>query len=278
MKYVDPSEYRAFVGEPITENLGVAPRLDWVPIGWLRIDPAYQREVLRQGARNIGRIAREFDWSLFGIVVVAEIEGGLYAIVDGQHRTLGAALRGIEAVPCLIIEADLSKQAKAFAAINGAVTKIHGLAIFAAEVAAGLPAAIALRDACDAAEVTICKYPVPANNMKPNETLAIGTLQRCLKTYGSDHLTVALRCVTQTRRGEVGHLREPTIKALCHVLEVEPSWKEPENRLLKAMEKFDFAKELEKATVTAKQQRNETHTVLGNVLFAFLDAELGVPA
>lgn len=276
MKHVDPAEYRAFMGEPISDNLGIAPRLEWVPISKLRIDPVYQREVLRNGARNIGKIAREFDWALFGIVVVAEIEGDLFAIVDGQHRTLGAALRGIEAVPCLIIKADLSKQAKAFAAINGAVTKIHGLAIFAAEVAAGIPAAIELRDACSAAEVTICKYPVPASNMKPNETLAIGTLQRCLKTYGADHLTVALRCVTQTRRGEVGHLREPTIKALCHVLEVEPSWKEPENRLLKAMEKFDFAKQLENAVVTAKQQRNETHTVLGNVLFDFLDKQLGV--
>lgn len=276
MKHVDPAEYLAFMGVPASENLGIAPQLDWIPVSKLRIDPAYQREVLRNGARNIGKIAREFDWALFGIVVVAAIDGDLYAIVDGQHRTLGAALRGIEAVPCLIIQADLSKQAKAFAAINGAVTKIHGLAIFAAEVAAGIPEAVKLRDACAAAEVTICKYPLAANNMKPNETLAIGTLQRCLKTYGAEHLTAALRCVTQTRRGEVGHLREPTIKALCHVLEVEPSWKEPETRLLKAMEKFDFAKQLEKATVTAKQQRNETYTVLGNVLFDFLDKQLGV--
>lgn len=276
MKHVDPSEYRAFMGTPVSDDLGAPPHLDWIPIRNLRIDPLYQREVLRHGARNIGKIAREFDWALFGIVVVAVVGDAVYAIVDGQHRTLGAALRGIEAVPCLIIKADARQQAKAFAAINGAVTKIHGLAIFAAEVAAGTPDAVALRDACAAAEVTICKYPVPANKMKPNETVAIGTLQRCLKTYGGDHLTVALRCITQTRRGEIGHLREPTIKALCHVLEVEPSWKEPEERLLKAMAKFDFAKQLEKATVTAKQQKNETHTVLGNVLFDFLDSRLGV--
>lgn len=276
MKHVDPSEYLAFMGAPASQDIGKAPVLEWLPIAQLRIDPAYQREVLRNGARNIGRIAREFDWSLFGIVVVAAIGDDLYAIVDGQHRTLAAALRGITDVPCLVIQADLGKQARAFAAINGAVTKIHSLAIFAAEVAAGLPHALELRDACEAAEVAICRYPLAANNMKPNETLAIGTLQSCLKAYGAAHLTTALKCITQTRRGETGNLREPIIKAICHVLEVEPNWKEPERHLLKAMEKFKFGKELSSAAVAAKQNRTGVHTALGLVLFEFLDSELGV--
>ncbi len=148
MRVVDAAPFAQYVGTPISADLGMKPGLAWLPISNLRIDGAYQREILRNGARNIGKIARHFDWSLFGIVVVANVGDNLFAIVDGQHRTIAAAMRGIFEVPCIIIEASPGKQAEAFAAINGAVTAISNLAIFAAEVTAGKPEAVALRDAC----------------------------------------------------------------------------------------------------------------------------------
>lgn len=275
MRSIDPTPYIAYMGEPTSAGLGTKPSLSWLPIKSLRIDPSYQREIVRNGARNIGSIARNFDWDLFGIVVVASIGTAEFAIVDGQHRTIAAALRGIEEVPCIIVSADPAKQAKSFAAINGNVTAISKMAIFHAEVMAGDQRAIALRDACAAAGVTVCKYPVPSNMMEPGQTLAISTLAAMLKVYGGDHLTLALRCITDVGLSNIGLIKSPVIKALCHVLDAEPSWKAPPERLLKAMSRFDYAKELAAAEINAKKHKRQVHTQMAVSLFDYLDEELG---
>jgi hypothetical protein len=275
MRHVDPTPYTAYMGTPASDDLGMKPGLSWLPISCLRIDPDYQREVIRNGARNIGSIAKAFDWSLFGVVVVANIGGTEFAIVDGQHRTIAAAMRGIEEVPCVIIYADPGQQAKAFAAINGNVTAISKMAIFHAEVMASDADAIALRDACAEADVTVCKYPVPSNMMEPGQTLAIGTLRGALKTYGAAHLTTALRCITRTGFANIGQVKAPIIRALCHVLDAEPAWKSPEDRLLKIMGKFDYAVELSASEVSAKKHKRQVHTELSIRLFDYLDKEIG---
>lgn len=275
MRHIDPTPYTAYMGTPAIADLGMKPGLSWVPIRNLRIDPDYQREIIRNGARNIGKIAKFFDWDLFGSIVVSSLGGAEFAIVDGQHRTIAAALRGIEEVPCLIIYADPAKQARAFSAINGNVTAISKMAIFHAEVMAGDADAIALRDACAAAEVTVCKYPVPSNMMEPGQTLAIGTLKTAMKTYGATHLTLALRCITQVGFANIGLLKMPIIKALCHVLDAEPAWKAPEERLLKIMSRFDYAVELAAAEMDAKKHKRQVHTALSIRLFEFLDKEIG---
>lgn len=263
------------MGEPKSVDLGMKPGLAWLPISCLRVDPAYQREILRNGSRNIGKIARDFDWSLFGSVVVANIGDSLFAIVDGQHRTTAAALRGIAEVPCIIIEANPTKQATAFAAINGAVTKISPLQIFHAEVAGNDPSAIELRDACAAAGVTICRYPVPSNKMAIGETLAVGTLRRALATYGREHLALSLRCITVGGVESIGMVCEPVIKAVAHVLDAERSWCSPERVLLSTMRRFDFARELRAAEIEAKKRRMQVSGAMSITLFDFLDEEIG---
>jgi hypothetical protein len=89
----------------------------------LVVDTEYQREIGRKGATNVMQIAEHFDWSKFAPVVVAPVEGGRFAIVDGQHRTTAAMLREIKEVPCQVVQADRAKQAAAYAAVNGNITK-----------------------------------------------------------------------------------------------------------------------------------------------------------
>lgn len=79
---------------------GPAPILNWLEIDKLVVDSTYQREIGRRGAANVYQIAENFDWSKFAPVIVAPIEGGKFAIVDGQHRTTAAMLRGQQEVPC----------------------------------------------------------------------------------------------------------------------------------------------------------------------------------
>lgn len=240
---IDPGSYPALaVAAPDTVAPGDRPSLKWLKIADLRVDPLYQRHVLRAGERNVIRIAAEFRWSRFAPVIVAPAEGGGFAIIDGQHRTLAAALAGLTDVPCQVIEIDRADQARAFAAINGQVTPITALQLHASRVASGDAAARALNDACARGGVTICRYPVPGNKMKVGETTAVGTLARFLRSYGAAVLVPALTCITGTRDGNPGYVRAPIVGALCAVIESEPDFAADEKRLVKAMQTFDFAR------------------------------------
>ena len=217
------------------------PRLHWIAIASLRIDHRYQRKIVGKASeKNVIDIAAEFDWSKFAPVVVAEIEDGIYSIIDGQHRTTAAALRGIRDVPCLITDADVAAQASAFTAINGKVTAISTMQLHAARVAAGEPEAVALHDACGEAGVTICRYPVASNLMQVGDTLAAVKLARQLARYGRETLVSALSCITKTGDGNAGWVRAPLVEALCATLDAEPSWHADRAALVEAMQTFDL--------------------------------------
>ena len=246
IRAIDVAPYRARYTGPSSE-VGERPELQWIKISRLRIDPRYQRDIARRGAENILMIAANFKWAKFAPVVIAPIAGNLFSIVDGQHRSTAAALRGFDSVPCVIIDANEAEQADAFVAINSNVTIMTPLQIHAARLAAGDADASALVDACNEAGVTICRYPVPANKVKPGETLAIGMLRSMLDKYGRDVLVSALCCITKTRRGNPGMIRAQIVEALCSVIEAEPDLMKDRAALIFRMQTFDLAAEFNAA-------------------------------
>jgi hypothetical protein len=252
------------------------PKLFWIGIASLRVDHRYQRKIIgRTSEKNVLKIAAEFDWSKFAPVVVAELEDeGLFAIIDGQHRTTAAALRDIRDVPCLIHKADLAAQANAFAAINGTVTAMSTMQLHAARVAAGDPAAVLLRDVCAEAGVSICRYPVPASDMKAGDTLAAAKLAQQLARYGSKTLVAALSCITRTGNGNIGMVRAPVVEALCAVFDIEPEWSSDIDSLIEAMQSFDFQKAYSEARLQASQERVGVQVPLVDIISSHLSAAL----
>jgi hypothetical protein len=220
---------------------GPAPFLEWLETGKLVVDATYQREIGRRGAVNVNQIAANFDWSKFAPVIVAPVEGGLFAIVDGQHRTTAAMLRGQEKVPCQVVQADRAKQAAAYAAVNGNITKTTAQQIYHAKLAAKDPDALALAEICLVAEVEILRSGLIRSEVKKGQTYAITALNRCLAKYGRNTLITALQCITQTADGNAGFVRSTIIEALCEVLHDAPVWQEAGEQLLRAMDKFKFA-------------------------------------
>lgn len=267
-------------GRPLSDiDSREKPRLFWIGIASLRVDSRYQRKIIgRASEKSVLTIAAEFSWSKFAPVVVAEVEDdeGIYAVIDGQHRTTAAALRGIRDVPCLILKADLADQANAFAAINGTVTAISTMQLYAARVAAGDPTSVALRDACAEAGVTICRYPVPASMMKVGETLAPAKLAQQMARYGRDTLVTALCCITRTGDGNVGMVRAPVVEALCAVLDGEPDWGGDLPKLLSAMQSFDFHKAYGDARVRAAQERVAVQAPLVEIVSAHIEQAMAV--
>lgn len=273
---IDPEAVSGFLGEFRASDFGPVPMMQWVDVSSLVVDYTYQREIGRRGAQNIARIVREFKWLKFAPVVIAAIEGGRFAIVDGQHRTTAAAILGIEQVPCHMIIADRAQQADAFAAINSAVTAMTSMQIHAAKVAAGDPHEIKLKEVCAEAGVAICRYPVPANLMKEGQTLASAALSRMLTKHGQGILGLALRSVTCRGKDSVGMLRAPIISALCEVIELEPVLYMRSEEVIRAMKDFDMQSELSRAAEIGKQRKVSISVALGGLIYGYLTAKLKI--
>lgn len=265
LRRIDASSLTPVKAESV---IGARPRLLWLPLTRLFVDDRYQRNVLERGLANVYRIAREFDWDKFSPVIVAEVEDR-YAIVDGQHRCYAAALRDLNEVPCFVIQATLAEQAAAFAAINSRVTRISELHVHAAAVTAGEAEAVELDQACSAAAVTVCRYPVPETNMQPGQTLAIGTLRRCLKTHGATVLQLALRCIMAAHGKTPGALRAPLIRAMCDLV---AGLNGPRRATVEAASaRLDFLDLMARARIAAAAARRSVHLELGDMLCAQLD-------
>ena len=116
---------------------GSAPVLEWLRIVDLVVDPTYQRPIEGNGRNEVYRIARSFLWSCFAPVVVARVENGKYAIIDGQRRTTAAALVGFDTVPCQIVVATQQEQAVACKALNG--TSVPGTSVPVSRMAMNAP-------------------------------------------------------------------------------------------------------------------------------------------
>lgn len=233
------------------------PRLFWIAIANLRVDERYQRRIHgRASEKSVLSIAENFSWAKFAPVVVAEIDDqpDLFAVIDGQHRTTAAALRGVHDVPCLVMKVGFADQADAFAAINGGVTAITTMQLHAARVAAGDPEAVALHEACAEGGVTICRHPIAVADMKVGETFAAVRLARMLKRYSRDVFVAALSCITRTGDGNIGMVRAPVVEALCAVLDGEPAWGGAGEALIDAMQGFDFFRAYSDARLRAVQE------------------------
>ncbi|MBV5268721.1 MAG: ParB N-terminal domain-containing protein [Afipia sp.] len=172
---------------------GPAPMLQWLKIADLVIDDSYQRELRRTNWTAIRKIASAFTWSRFSPVFVAPVEGGKYAIIDGQHRTHAAAMCGFEDVPCQIVQMSAAEQADAFAAVNGMVTKITSLQIFKAALAAGSGWATELRDLAQKAGCEVRTSNGSSDAKRPGQIYAVSAFRVLAGRYGGGHRSGADR-------------------------------------------------------------------------------------
>jgi hypothetical protein len=241
--------------KPKADSAGAVPMLQWLRIADLVVDPAYQRPIVGKGRQNVDRIARSFSWSCFAPVVVSPVEGGKFAIIDGQHRTTSAAILGFESVPCQIVIAAKEEQAAAFKAINGTITPISQMALHAAALIASEPWAVQIAHVCECAQVELLRYPIPTSKQSPGQTMAVSAIARCLKQYGEDILITALQCVTQTSNNQPGALSARVIKALCAVLQADPQHRESGLALFEAFDSIDLVLIQDASAVDAAVKR-----------------------
>lgn len=182
------------IDAPDAVTPGAAPQLAWIDIDKLVVDEDYQRELKAQGWRAIRKIASGFRWSMFSPVFVAPVEGGLYAIIDGQHRTHAAAICGFAQVPCQIVQMTRTEQAAAFAAVNGTVTQVSAGQVLKAAALAGEPWALRL---IKVAEDGGCRlmFSNGGKDKKAGQIYGAVSFRKLVDRHG-DRVSTALRILT----------------------------------------------------------------------------------
>lgn len=204
--------------------LGALPDLDWVPIGLLRVDPTYQRSTgSDRSTALIRRIAAEFSWAKFQPLSTARRDGGLYAVIDGQHRLAGAVLRGdIPNLPCYVLpRAEMAAEAAAFMALNRDRVQVHQTALLKARVVAGDRQAREVVAICARAGVVLVSSSGDAK-AGPGRTQAAGRIESLVERFGGDVVERALVAVRQAYDGRKIELRGPLIAAVALVLANNP--------------------------------------------------------
>jgi 5-carboxymethyl-2-hydroxymuconate isomerase len=230
-------ETKGYAKLTLPATFGKVPKLEWLSIASLVVDPEYQREISSLGRKNIRHIAEHFSWSMFGTVMVAAIGGSRFAIVDGQHRTTAAALCGIERVPCQIVDAPRGEQAAAFRAINGNTTRPHTIQLFHAAVTAGEPKALRVVEVCGRAGIRIVRSLCA---LRDRETFSVGTIGKGIERHGEATVEIALRMIVHSGDGRAEELNRSIINAVVEVLAAHPDWQRNERVLKLAFEDMNL--------------------------------------
>ncbi len=161
------------------------PLTEWMAPGDLLIEAAYQRDLSPKSMDLIKRIAERWDWRRFKPPIVAWSERG-FEIIDGQHTAIGAATRGIDKIPVLVVEAsDLTDRASAFVGHNQDRLAITPIQMHQAKLAAGDEDALTAQQVIDKAGATLVISAYGARGWKPGETVAITTIDQLARKRGA---------------------------------------------------------------------------------------------
>ena len=201
---------------------GPAPQLQWIELSLFVVDRSYQRDIVKAGRKQILHIAKNFNWSFFTPVIAAPVEGGRFAIIDGQHRSIAALLAGKVSVPCMIVIADGREQARAFSAINGNITRMSALSTFRAALAGGDPETVALDALARRAGVRILGYPMQASRMQPGDCTCPAALATLRGRFGDEALFSALLAVACSSGDIRGLVNPVVIRGLCMFFAARP--------------------------------------------------------
>ena len=201
-----------------------APQLIWADLASLVIDERYQRPLGPRNIAAINKIAANFRWSRFSPVLVAPVEGGEYAIIDGQHRCHAAAICGFERVPAMVVLVAPEEQALAFVEINTGQIRVGGGAVYKAALVAGEPWAVACKAAVDAAGCQLITYNAKTKEKKPGQIYAIALIRKLVEAGEAAAVTAGLRAMLTASPDAVANFDSALLAPWLTAISTDPAF------------------------------------------------------
>lgn len=157
-------------------------KVTMLSVAALQVDDRYQREI---NEKRVRKLAKEFDWTLFGILEVSKRNGhGQHIVFDGQHRLTAARELDIDQVPCLIHEGlTPEEEADLFAQLQMKRKNLTQIERFRAQVFAGNPESVAIQSILDSVDVKL-----DSRRHSGDTVSAIMTLENIFRSRGGGHL------------------------------------------------------------------------------------------
>lgn len=201
------------------------PDLEWIAVASCEVDDRYQRTLESvRSQKLIEKIVVEWSWASCSAVLAMRCGKGRFKLIDGQHRVEAARRLGIDHLPGIVLaEMPLADQAAAFVAANNDRVLPTPYALHHARIVAGNIEAKKVDTATRAAGVSIPKYPIPADKMKPGQTMAIAVLYRLVKRLDVESATEVMTAVAEPFRTKPGWLRAPLFRAAGDLYEQAPT-------------------------------------------------------
>jgi hypothetical protein len=257
------------IKSPIVVDPGPAPMLQWIKIDDLVVDDRYQRDLKIGNWTAIQRIASTFKWSRFSSVFVAPVEGGKFAIIDGQHRTHAAAICGFAEVPCQVVQMTLQEQAASFAAVNGLVTKVTIWQIYKAALAAGEDWAVKCHQVCVNAGCSLMTGNNATDFKGAGEIYAIGLIRSYVEKGKAKLLTFMLKSLRASQGGGDAAVWSNEVLKPMMAAVVDRPWLMRQNVNLAAFfDEFDIWAAIDKADEIVKTKRRQGNTGVSRYDFA----------
>lgn len=190
-------------------NPGSSPQPILLKVSQLRINDQYQRQLSRDSSRMAMKIAKEFDWELYHLLVVSplnevdEITGlPLYEVLDGQHTGIGAITNGnITELWCWPGRKDESVESRAesFNKLNTQRTSVTSVELFWAKVTAKDENALEVLEACERTGAKIVKRTKPYGDMAIGETICTVPLMILANKGGRPYVQRVLKVAVDLR-------------------------------------------------------------------------------
>lgn len=242
------------------ENIdpGPAAMLQWIRIDQLVVDDRYQRDLKPGNWRAIQKIADNFRWSRFSPVFVAPVEGGLFAIIDGQHRTHAALICGFAEVPCQVVQMSLEEQAASFAAVNGLVTKVTLFQIYKAALTASEPWALECEAICADANCRLMTHHGSADGRRAGQIYAVSLIRHFQAKGQGALVTFALAGLRASEGGADATMwGNDVLKSVLGAV-VDRPWLHRQRVNLSAFfDDFDIYSAIDRAEEFARQKRRQ---------------------
>lgn len=220
-------------------EIGPRPTMQWVPVSMLCIDSRYQRGIGARGTKLIRSMVAGWRWELCGLIVCTKLDDGRYEIVDGQHRSIGAATLGIERLPAVVMNcATVDERARIFVSVNSARVATTPAQKLRAAIASRDREAVAIDRIARKAGVQILASPPHKGEFGVGETLAASSLLKTYRTWGE---TVLRRTLAFCVAARLAPIRTDHLIGLGTLLGEEP-WKGSPidvQKLVAALEDWD---------------------------------------
>jgi ParB-like nuclease domain len=204
---------------------GPKPELTWLPLSRCHVDHRYQRTLESERSQAlVERLAKGWRWASCGALLAVKDGKDRYLLLDGQHRAEAARRIGIKELPALVVAGlSLEEQAAAFVRANLDRVAVNAFALHHARLVAGDERAALVDRVCRAAGISIPKYPIPADNLKPGQTLALASIAQLALRLGEGGASAVLTAIADAYRDQAGCIRASLLRAVGKLYEAVPS-------------------------------------------------------